>query len=305
MSPLLLLAVMTLSADPLTPGLHERKLTVDDREREYLVYVPEVEEAPADGLPVVLAFHGGGSHARQMVEFTGLNQTADKHGFAVVYPNGAGRLPRVRSFNGGNCCGYAQRRDIDDVKFTQAVIDDVQQVVDVDATRIYATGMSNGAIMAYRVADEMAASIAAIAPVAGPIGTETCSPSRPVPVCHFHGTEDEFAAYAGGPGKRSLSRTDFYSVEHTLAQWVKANGCRPKARITRLENKVDDGTSVTKYEYLNEAGEALVVHYQIHGGGHTWPGQKPKLRFLGKSTGNLDANEAMWAFFQRHRRKAQ
>lgn len=297
------LLAMTLSADPLSPGLHERSLTVDETDREYLVYVPKVDEPPERGLPLVLAFHGGGSRAAVMVVFSELNDTADKHGFVVVYPNGTGRVERARTFNGGNCCGYAERRDVDDVKFTAAVLDDVANVVAVDAKRVYATGMSNGAIMCYRLADEMAGRIAAIAPVAGPMGKETCSPSRPVAVCHFHGTEDEFAAYDGGPGKRSLSRTNFYSVDHTIKQWIRANGCVEDPRSTELPNKIDDGTKVIRYEYAptNDKRGAEVVHYKIEGGGHTWPGHPTRFRFLGKTTGNIDANEAMWEFFQRHR----
>ena len=298
--PLLLLTVV-LSAEPLEHGLHDRSLTVGDLEREYLVYVPAAEP-PREGYPLVIAYHGGGSHARGFVEFCGLNETADEHGFVVAYPNGTGRLPKVRTFNGGNCCGYAQRQEVDDVAFTKAMIDDIKTDVTVDGARIYATGMSNGAIMSYRVADQMADIIAAIAPVAGPMGTAACDPSHPVPVCHFHGTEDDFAAYEGGFGKRSVSRTDFYSVQHSLTQWAKANGCRAKPKVTKLESKVDDGTSIERHDYLNGEGRAMVVHYKINGGGHTWPGQAKKVRFLGKVTENLNANEAMWQFFRQHKR---
>ncbi len=298
---LLLFVAMTLSADHLEPGLHERSITVDDRAREFLIYIPKDQHAPREGFALVIAFHGGGSNAEQMVQFCGLNETADEHGFVVVYPNGTGRTERAKTFNGGNCCGYAQRQNADDVKFTKAVIDEAGQLAPIDAKLIYAIGMSNGEIMAYRVADEMAGTVAAIAPVAGPMGKAECSPSRPVPVCHFHGDEDEFAAYGGGPGKRSLSRTDFFSVEHSLSQWIKANTCGTKPVVTELDTEVEDGTAITLYEYTNDDGEALVVHYKITEGGHTWPGQQPKLRFLGKSTANLNANEAMWAFFQKHR----
>src|SRR5262249_41276708 len=148
--------------------------------------------------PVVLAFHGGGSNAGQMVRFSGLNDKADQAGFLVVYPNGTGRLEQALTWNGGNCCGYAMLNKVDDGAFVRALLDDLGKVAKVDAKRVYATGMSNGAILAYRLASELSDRIAAIAPVSGPMGTEKCNPTRPVPVLHFHGTDDDFAPFKGG-----------------------------------------------------------------------------------------------------------
>jgi polyhydroxybutyrate depolymerase len=155
-------------------------------------------------------------------------------------------------------------------------------------------------MMAYLVADQLADRIAAIAPVAGPMGTEPCSPARPVPVMHFHGTNDEFAPFAGGIGRRSVSKTNFYSVAHALAEWRKANGCHATPLVEELEPQVDDGTRITRHTYAGGAESSEVVLYEIHGGGHTWPGRESRFRALGKSTRNLDANEAMWAFFEKH-----
>src|SRR5262249_30593385 len=129
------------------------------------------------------------------------------------------------TWNAGNCCGYAQRQNVDDVAFVRALLDDLARVVKVDAKRGYATGMSNGGVMAYRLASELSDRIAAIAPVAGPMGSATCSPRRPVPVLHFHSTDDAFAPFQGGKGEKSLTQTDFYSVEHSVRCWVKANSC--------------------------------------------------------------------------------
>jgi polyhydroxybutyrate depolymerase len=215
-----------MSSFSLPPGTHTCSLEVDKRPRSYLVHVPPQYD-PKRPTPVVLAFHGGGSSAEQMVTFCGLNETADKHGFVVVYPSGSGRLKNALTWNGGNCCGYAVAQEIDDVAFTRALLDDLAKVVNVDPKRVYATGMSNGAIMGYRLASEPSDRIAAVAPVAGPMGTATCRPRRPVSVIHFHGTTDQFAPCQGGRGTKSLSQTDFYSVDHSIQAWVKANGCKP------------------------------------------------------------------------------
>jgi len=191
---------------------------------------------------------------------------------------------------------------VDDVAFTRALLDDLAKVAKVDAKRVYATGMSNGAIMAYRLASELSDRMAAIAPVAGPMGTEKCSPKRPVPVMHFHGTEDQNAPFKGGKGK-GISGTDFYSVDHSIKAWIKANGCKEEPTTVKLPQKVDDGTTVEIKTYGDGKDGSEVVLVVIEGGGHTWPGREPRLKMLGKSTKNASANDLMWEFFKKHSMK--
>ena len=225
---LLTLVLSTLLAtDSLTPGDHTRTLQHDGRARSYIVHVPPKYDAKPT--PVVLAFHGGGSNAEQMVRFCGLNEKADKEGFIVVYPNGTGRIERMLTWNGGNCCAYAMWNNVDDVGFTRALLDDLATVANIDTKRVFATGISNGGIMCYRLASELSDRIAAIASVAGTMGVKTCNPKRPVPVMHFHGTEDKFLPFKGGIGERSLAQVVFISVDQTIQTWVKADGCFARA----------------------------------------------------------------------------
>jgi polyhydroxybutyrate depolymerase len=299
MLPLLILALSAAPADSVGPGDHTRTLTVGDRKRTYLVHVPKSYDGKKP-YPVVLIYHGGGSNAAQMVRFSGLSEKADKAGFLAVYPNGTGRLEGVLTFNGGNCCAYAAMNNVDDVGFTNALLDDLEKVLKVDAKRVYATGMSNGAIMVYRLASELSDRIAAIAPVGGPIGTEKCSPKRPVPVIHFHGTDDQFAPFKGGKGQKSLTQTNFYSVDHSIRAWEKANGCNEEPRTEELPDKAKDGTKVTRKTYSGGKDGAEVVLFVIEGAGHTWPGKEPAVKFLGKATKNISANDLMWDFFEKH-----
>jgi polyhydroxybutyrate depolymerase len=293
------LTLLAAGDDPLTPGDHTRSLEVDRRTRTYLVHVPKSYDGKK-GYPVVVAFHGGGSNAEQMVHFCGLNDKAEKAGFLAVYPNGTGRLEKALTWNGGNCCGYAVQNKVDDVAFVRALLDDLAKGAKVDPRRIYATGISNGAIMTYRLASELSDRIAAVAPVAGPMGTETCKPKRPVPVIHFHGTADEFAPFKGGKGAKSISGTDFYSVDHSIRAWVKANGCPERPATVQLPDHAKDGTTVTRKTYGPGKDGAEVVLVVIEGGAHTWPGRQPRVKFLGKSTKNVSANDLMWEFFQKH-----
>jgi polyhydroxybutyrate depolymerase len=129
---------------------------------------------------------------------------------------------------------------------------------------------------------------------------EECSPARPVSVMHFHGTADDHAAFAGGPGKRSLTGTDFFSVDHSIQAWVKANGCPPEATVTALEDKAEDGTTAERHVYGPGREGAEVVLVKIVDGGHTWPGRPSAARFLGTTCQDISANDLMWEFFLRH-----
>lgn len=282
----------------LIPGDSSRTLKVDGSERSYLVHVPPqyVKDTPT---PVVLAFHGGGANARNMIAFSGLNKKADQSGFIVVYPEGSGRLERMLTFNAGNCCGQAAARNVDDVAIVRHILDDLEGIANVDRKRVFATGMSNGAMMAYRLASEMSDRIAAIAPVSGPMGTKDCRPGRAVSVLHFHGDADEFAPFSGGKG-RGPSGTEFYSVDHSISAWVDANGCNKSPRVTQLPDREKDGTTVKQLRYESGKDGAEVVLVIIEGGGHTWPGNEPRMQSLGVSTRDISANDMMWEFFQQH-----
>lgn len=294
---------MTTDQRQTTPGDIRRSLRVDGLERSYLIHVPPQYDA-ATPTSVVLAFHGGLTNGEQMARFCGLSDKADEAGFVCVYPNGTGRLSAALTWNGGNCCGYAKQNQTDDVAFVRALLRDLSQVATIDRKRVFATGMSNGAIFSYRLASEMSDQIAAIAPVAGAMGSETCNPTRPVSIIHFHGTDDDFCPFEGGRGRKSVSGSDFYSVEHTIQAWIKADGCPPEPSVNRLEagggRLQDEEDRVIRKTYGPGRDGSEVVLYLIEGGGHTWPGRHPRLFFLGKSTRLISANDLMWDFFQRH-----
>lgn len=285
------------------PGDHTRSVAVGDLQRRYLIHIP-VNYDDAKPTPVIIAFHGGGGNPASMVCLSGLNDKSEQAGFIVVYPFGTGRLEnQLLTFNGGECCGYAMQKKIDDVAFTRAMLDDLASVANVDAARVFATGLSNGGIMAHHVAAELADRIAAIAPVGGPLMMASIAPKRPVSVMHFHGAGDEFAPFKGGYGKGAMGSkgvTDFRSVEYTINAWIKANGCTEGPRIEVLPDKADDGMKVTRRTWSGGKDGSEVVLIEIENGGHTWPGMKPIVALLGPSTMDISANDLMWEFFQKH-----
>jgi polyhydroxybutyrate depolymerase len=290
------------AAGRLAPGDHRRTLRIDGRPRSYIVHVPRrrAADAPDAPLPVVLALHGAAMNGWLMQWFTGLDQTADRAGFLVVYPDGTGTGP-FRVWNAGAFPGNLWRKRPDDVGFLMAVLDDVARVAPVDPTRVHACGFSNGGMMCYRLAAERADRIASIAPVAGTIALARPAPARPVPVIHLHGTRDRFVPYtrAGrGIGKRWTDK--LRDVPESVADWVRLAGCDAPSVTDVLADGARDGLRVTRSVYGGCRDGAEVVLVTIDGGGHTWPGRRPPVWFIGRSTVAVSANDLLWEFFGRH-----
>lgn len=268
-------------------------LIVDGLERTYILHVP----ASYDGsqpVPLVLNFHGGGGNALNQWRVSGFNQLADEEGFIVVYPNGTGRLgDKVLTWNGGTCCGYAQENNVDDVAFIRALVAELQTSLNIDPKRIYATGMSNGGIMSYRLACEAADLFAAIGPVAGTLNHSPCIPSQPVSVIHFHGTDDTHLPYGGGIGSESVTGVVYASVEQSIAFWLNANQCA-------LTPQTESFADIQHDTYTCAQGTAVEL-YTIIGGKHAWPGSEgPAWAGGDEPTQTISATRLMWEFFQSH-----
>lgn len=250
-------------------------------------------------MPVVLILHGATMTGPLMAAFTDLDAKADEAGFLAVYPNGTGSAATY-FWNAGKCCGPPAQDDVDDVTFIRVLLDHLATTHQVDPKRIFVTGLSNGAMMAYRLASELSDRIAAVACVGGTMATDTCQPTRPVPVLHIHGTDDMFVPFAGGKGSRSVTGVLYHSAEYSIRAWTRANGCADEPTVEVLPDHANDGTHVILKTYSGDSKKSEVVLVVIEGGGHTWPGRDLGTKALGKSTKNLSANDAIWEFFKRH-----
>ncbi|HOD80690.1 MAG: Alpha/beta hydrolase family protein [Planctomycetes bacterium ADurb.Bin126] len=286
-------------AKALTAGDYERTIQSGGAARTYRVHVPKTYD-PARPTPVVLAYHGGFTNAVIMAAFCGLNDKADKEGFIAVYPNGTGLGKAVLFWNAGLAPPRAGEKRADDVAYSAAVLDDLAGVVNVDPKRVYATGMSNGGMMVYRLAAELSGRIAAIAAVGGTMGDAEPKPARSVPVLHFHGTADTFVPYEGfKDARQTFIRVK--SVEDTLSAWARLNGCgKPGAAEKLPDTAADDGTTVTRKVWPAGPSGAEVILYTVQNGGHTWPGRALGAARLGKSTRDISANDIIWEFFKKH-----
>ena len=293
----------------LAPGNHRVALQHDGRPRSYIVHVPPAA-AESGALPVVINFHGGGGNAESQQKYSRMDILADAEGFLAVYPDGTGRMPdRLLTWNAGTCCAYSVINKIDDVGFTLALLADLDARHPVDRRRVYATGLSNGAMMAWRLAVEASGQIAAIAPVAGAKVLRAGQPSRPVSVMHFHSVDDPRALYAGGlgpPFPMTSSKVFHSAVEPTIREWAEAIGCPAGARVA-AQLSGDGGPkgavqTATRYDWAPCREGAEIVLWKFTGTGHVWPGgvQDYFPRLLGPSTDLVDANLEMWRFFQRY-----
>ncbi|MEJ7731869.1 MAG: PHB depolymerase family esterase [Polyangiaceae bacterium] len=168
------------------PGDHDQTIVFGGETRSYLLHVPASYDH-AEQTPLVMNFHGYTSDPGGQAAFSGMSELADDKTFVVAYPAGIGN-----SWNGGLCCGQAASSMLDDTGFARAVVADIESKLCIDEKRVYSTGMSNGGYLTHRNGCESADIFAAIAPVAGVLGIEPedCLPSRPIPVIHFHGTDD-------------------------------------------------------------------------------------------------------------------
>lgn len=279
-------------AAPITqPGDYRFSMLHDGLTRRYRVHVPAGYDA-AHPLPLLVALHGGGGNMDYQADDAryGLISSAEREKFIAVFPNGYSKLEsgRFATWNAGTCCGDARDGKVDDAGFIRRMVDEVAQRLSVDRRRVYATGMSNGGMMAYRLACELPDVFRAIASVAGTDNTERCTPAGAVPVLHFHARDDTHVLFDGGAGSglRDKSKvTDFTSVPATVAKWAALDGCAAAPR------RVLDKAGAYCEVHAPCRGQAEVELCVTDSGGHSWPGAQ---RTRGEPASQaISANEVM------------
>jgi polyhydroxybutyrate depolymerase len=270
------------------PGLHEDSMTFGGLERTWRVYVPQ--SLPAGmAAPLVIGLHGGTGSAAQFENTTRMDAQAEAGRFIAVYPDGTGV---AQTWNGGACCGYAVRNEVDDVSFIGALLDRLTADYPIDWTRVYATGHSNGAILSLRLGCELSDRIAAVGAVAGSLEVPGCAPSQPVAVLLIHGDADESHPIGGGTGPDSIAGVPFNSAANTMETMRTAMGCSAETA-----ESVDGAITTTNW---TGCPHGIAVELQvIAGASHSWPGGKPTL-VGGQPSQALDATAAVWQFMSQY-----
>jgi polyhydroxybutyrate depolymerase len=279
----------------------QHSIQVDNLTRTYLLHVPSsIKKGTA--VPLVFVFHGGGGQAPSAERLYGWDKVADREGFIVVYPNGLERQWRDGRDDA------VRRRDkvkVDDIKCVRSLLDEVSRTYTIDPKRVYATGMSNGAMFSNFVGANISDKFAAIAPVAGSLAKEFAprfKPTNPISVFLIHGIDDPIVPYEGGAINIGQQGT-VLGAPKTAALWVKANGCTVQPTTGRLPDKdSNDGCQVSWSRWSNGKEGTEVLLYSIKGGGHSWPTEAPpiRLRTNGKVCHDFDATTSIWEYFKAH-----
>ena len=254
-------------------GLSHRSIIHDGIRRTFILYVPE-SYSEGIQLPLMLNFHGfSGSAEAQMIS-ADMRPLAESENFILVYPQGALLSSGFPHWNpdpiGGN-----NKSDIDDIGFIEVIIDSLDEELNIDLSRVYASGYSNGGYLIYGLACRLSNKIAAVGSVAGTMLSSTlynCAASAPIGVINIHGTADYDVPYNGTTGLKSA--TDVVSFWKDLNQ-------------SEIE-EISENNGFNQYDYNDLNGDTYVRHFKIINGGHTWDDD---IRYGGKSSSQI-----IWEF---------
>lgn len=274
--------------------------------------------------PTVIVLHGGGGSSEQVRKMTKFDQLGDKEGFITVFPNGTPGLGNtMMSWNAGDCCGKAQRENIDDVRFLDVLVDTLIKHYSADPKRIYMVGHSNGAMMTYRYACRHPEKLAAIAANAGQEWYKDCVKARrPVPILHIHGTKDQCANYNGGqecggcfqqflglPADNATRAC--LPVPRNMELWAEFYGCPARPRESFSKG------AVSCEAWTGCRAQSSVTFCKVKDAAHSWPGainpvavcrnapQSDRCqswkRYMGKENRDINATGFIWNFFSQHK----
>ena len=275
-------AIATASAgNNITPETDYKTYTctIDGVERTYKLYLPASRKADA---PLIFVLHGYGGNFNH--DDKGFNEAAERHGFAVCYPQGS------KDGRGKNCwnVGYPFQADmaVDDISFMCKLAKKLQKEHNLSRRNTFCTGMSNGGEMCYLLAYCRQSTFRAVAPIAGLTMEwmpKAYTRTRPIPLFEIHGTEDRTSEWTGDL-KNEGGWGAYLAVPDAVNYWVERNGC--KREVTeKLPLKSENSHQVISHKYVDAKGGNEVWLYEIIGGGHTW-GNK-----------DLDTAEEIWKFF--------
>ncbi|MBC8047420.1 MAG: hypothetical protein H7Y00_11535, partial [Fimbriimonadaceae bacterium] len=252
-------------------------------DRDYILYIPAIYDG-SEVVPLLLNLHGYSSNNFEQYFYGDFKQIADTANFIMVLPNGLYDEFGFRRWN----CFQADGIGVDDVQFLSNLIDTISADYNIDANRIYSTGMSNGGFMSYTLAGELSNRIAAVASVTGSIHKDrfpALDPQHPTPVMEIHGTADFTVPYNGS--------SDFIGVDSVINYWVGINNCDTDPEFIEVENiSITDGCTAEHYIYTGGDNNANVELFKIINGGHTWPGTA--FTYIGVTNLDINASKEIW-----------
>lgn len=264
--------------------------------RTYQLFVPPTGDGRR---PLVIALHGGGGNGAQVAASAGLIDKATKEGFILALPEGSSRFGKLQTWNAGGCCAYAVRKKVDDIGFIRSMIDELERTQSVDADRVYVVGMSNGGMMAERVAIELGDRIAGAAVFVGALFGNEPKPVAAVPMLIVNAEKDEQVPVAGGISTTGIVRRSqgmpYKPSRYAATFWATVNRCTSGPAKTETADYVRE-------LWTGCASGADVDFYIMKGAEHGWPGRGLGRSGVTRNTGKIDGTALMWDFFAAHHR---
>jgi polyhydroxybutyrate depolymerase len=252
-------------------------LVHDGINREYILYIPNSYDGTS-AVPILLNFHGFGGSASEFINDADMRAEAESNTFILAYPQGS----CLDGASHWNPCpiGGDNKSSADDLGFVEAMVNEISSQYNLDMERIYAAGYSNGAMMAYGLANYKSDIIAAVASVSGSMLDCLGSTSHPMPVLHLHGTSDGVIAYEGG--------NDYNPVQSTLDYWINFNNT---VSTPTINTDNTSGMTIEHYVYDQGDNSVSVEHYKYIGGDHVW---------FNELYQGQNASELVWNFMSRY-----
>lgn len=254
---------------------------IDGVERTYKLYLPANIQPNA---PLIFVLHGYGGSFN--LDDKGFNEAAERHGFAVCYPQGSKDGRKKNCWN----VGYPFQADmtVDDISFLCKLAKKLQKEHKLSRRNTFCTGMSNGGEMCYLLAYDRQSTFKAVAPIAGLTMEwmpKAYTRTRPIPLFELHGTEDRTSEWTGDLENKG-GWGAYIAVPDAINYWVKRNGCKREVK-EHLPLKTPESNQVISHKYVDAKDGNEVWLYEIVGGGHSW-GNK-----------DFDTAEEIWKFFSK------
>ena len=285
------------SANKKTETLPVKTFMSEGLEREYLLYIPP---SAKQNCPLVFVLHGLGSTNTTIMNYSQMNQVANKNGFAVCYPQGSRSSEKSIYTDKGSPfwnVGYDTHKNetVDDIEFITSLAKHLQKDYGFDPEKTFCSGMSNGGDMSYLLGCQARNIFKAIAPITGCMMGwiyESCDQNDPIPVFQVHGTADNTTLYEGDEDN-SDNWGAYMGVERSIALWTKRNKCKTVNIDTLPDTDPNDGSIVVTHKYSNGVNGNQVWFYKVINGDHEWPPGWPKR----SGNGDLNTSEEIWKFF--------
>ena len=270
------------------PAVQTGEMEYGGYDRTYEYCIPSGYDG-SEAVPLLFSFHGLGSRGVEQIDLTNFPALTEQEGFIAVFPDST-ELEGERRW-------YTAESDVDDVGFVSELIEWFKEGYNIDETRIYATGMSNGSMFTWYVALSLPGTFAGIAGVTGPMRRNAFEfeDVKPMTVIVIHGTDDPIVPYEGSEWTSS--------VDETINFWIEVNETFTEPEVTVWDPTEEDSTRVVRYVYGGGKGGADVILYKVEGGGHLWPSgpQYYPPSVIGYNTYHIDASEKIWEHLKDHR----